>query len=101
MLVTIKVNGLIKMRLIHAWYNIQNNSVEINTYDGYILCSNTAEEGLQTTIWGQHCIDTLALDNPLECATEVIRDISRTLKYLEDNVLLELSEKVLIRLKSM
>ena len=36
-----------------------------------------------------------------ESRTEVIGDISRTLKYLEDNVLLELSEKVLIRLKSM
>lgn len=36
-----------------------------------------------------------------ESRTEVIEDISRTLKYLEDNVLLELSEKVLRRLKSM
>ena len=33
--------------------------------------------------------------------TEVIEDISRALKYLEDNVLLELSERVLGRLKDM
>lgn len=36
-----------------------------------------------------------------ESRTEVIDDISRALKYLEDNVLLELSEKVLGQLKSM
>lgn len=36
-----------------------------------------------------------------ESRTEVIEDISRTLKYLEDNVLLELSERVLGRLKGM
>lgn len=36
-----------------------------------------------------------------ENRTEVIKDISRALKYLEDSVLLELSEKVLGRLKDM
>lgn len=36
-----------------------------------------------------------------ESRTEVIQDISRALKYLEDNVLLELSKRVLGRLKSM
>lgn len=52
MLMIIKVKGLIKMRLIHAWYNMHNNSIEIDTYEEYILridC-NKAEEGLQTTI---------------------------------------------------
>ncbi len=36
-----------------------------------------------------------------ESRTEVIKDISRALKYLEDNVLLELSERVPGRLKRM
>ncbi|MCI8507678.1 MAG: toxin-antitoxin system protein [Lachnospiraceae bacterium] len=58
------------MNLIHAWYNMQNNSIETNTYEGYILqinC-NKAETGLKTTPWSQHCLDALALDNPLEYA---------------------------------
>ncbi len=37
----------------------------------------------------------------LESRTEVIEEISRAMKYLEDNVLLELSEKVIGRLKGM
>lgn len=36
-----------------------------------------------------------------ESRTEVIQDISRVLKYLENNVLLEMSKRVLGRLKSM
>ena len=36
-----------------------------------------------------------------ESRTEVIEDISSALKYLEDDVLLELSERVLERLKKM
>ena len=36
-----------------------------------------------------------------ESRTEVIEDISSSLKYLEDDVLLELSERVLERLKKM
>lgn len=56
------------MNLIHAWYNMQNNSIEINTYEGYIfqIDCNKAERGLKTTLWSQHCLDALALDNPLE-----------------------------------
>ena len=54
MLVIIKVKGLMKMRLINAWYNMQNNSIEVNTYEGYILridC-NKVEQGIITTPWG-------------------------------------------------
>ena len=36
-----------------------------------------------------------------ESRTEVIEDISSALKYLEEDVLLELSERVLERLKKM
>ncbi len=74
MLVIIKVKGLIKMRMIHAWYNIRNNCIEINIYEEYILridC-NKAEDGLQTTPWSQHCLDALALDNPLTHARLVL-----------------------------
>ena len=35
-----------------------------------------------------------------ESRTEIIKDISRALKYLEDNVLMELSKRVLGRLKN-
>ena len=44
---------------------MQNNSVEINTYDGYILRIDClkAEDDITTTVWGQHCIDVLALDS--------------------------------------
>lgn len=74
MLVIIKVKGLMKMKLIHAWYNMQDNSIEMNTYDGYILhidC-NKAEQGIITTPWEQHCMDALALDNPLKYARLIL-----------------------------
>lgn len=63
------------MKLIHAWYNMQNNCIEINTYDGYIfqIDCNRAERGLKTTPWSQHCLDALALDNPLEYAQMALR----------------------------
>lgn len=35
-----------------------------------------------------------------ESRTEIIQDISRALKYLEDNALMELSKRVLGRLKN-
>lgn len=57
------------MRFIHAEYNMYHNSIDINTYDGYILridC-NVAEEGLKTTPCSQHALNTLAIDEPLEC----------------------------------
>ena len=40
-----------KMRLIYADYNLQTNSVDVTTFENYILridC-NKAEEGLRTT----------------------------------------------------
>lgn len=53
---------------------MQNNSVEINTYDGYILRIDClkAEEGITTTVWGKHCIDALALDDLLKYARLVL-----------------------------
>lgn len=37
MLVIIDMKLLMKMRLIHAWYNMQNNSIKINIYEDYIF----------------------------------------------------------------
>lgn len=69
------MKGLVKMNLIHAWYNMQNNSIEINTYEGYIfqIDCNKAERELKTTPWSQHCLDALALDNPLEYARMALK----------------------------
>lgn len=56
------------MNLISASYNMYHNSIDITTYDGYILrinC-NIAEEGLKTTVWTDHVLNAMALDNPLE-----------------------------------
>jgi hypothetical protein len=64
------MKGQIKMRLIHASYNMYHNSIDITTFDGYILridC-NKAEEGLKTTAWTDHVLNVMAIDNPLEYA---------------------------------
>ena len=58
------------MRFIYAEYNMYHNSVDITTFDGYILridC-NMAEDGLRTTLCSQCALDSLAIDNPLEYA---------------------------------
>lgn len=89
MLVIIKVKGLMKVRFINAWYNMQNNSIEINTYEGYIfrIDCNKAEEGLQTTTWGRHCIDALAMDNPLEYAKLILKGETETWANAQDDVI--------------
>lgn len=54
---------------------MQNNSVEINTYDGYIfqINCNKAERGLKTIPWSHHCLDVLALDMPFEYARMALK----------------------------
>lgn len=62
--------GQIKMRIIHAEYNMYHNSIDITTYAGYILridCGR-AEEGLKTTPGSECALNALAIDNPLEYA---------------------------------
>jgi len=49
------------MKIIHAEYNPQTNSIDINHYNG-------AEDGISTTPNSQHALDVLALDYPLEYA---------------------------------
>ena len=62
------MKGQIKMKLLYARYNMYHNSIDITTFDGYILridC-NKAEEGLKTTAWTDHVLNVMAIDNPLE-----------------------------------
>lgn len=58
------------MNLIYAKYNMYHNSIDITTFDGYILridC-NKAEKGLKTTAWADHVLNAMAIDNRLEYA---------------------------------
>ena len=58
------------MRFIHATYNMLHNSIDVTTFDGYILridCEK-AEEGLKTTPCSECALNALAIDNPLEYA---------------------------------
>ena len=56
------------MRLIYADYNPQMNSIDVTTFENYILridC-NKAEDGLKTTPGSQKSLNALAMDEPLE-----------------------------------
>ena len=58
------------MKFIYAEYNMNHNSIDITTVDGYLLridC-NKAEDGLKTTPCSQCTLDALAIDEPLEYA---------------------------------
>ena len=58
------------MKFIYAEYNENHNSIDITTFDGYLLridC-NKAEDGLKTTLCSQCALDALAIDEPLEYA---------------------------------
>ena len=57
-----------KMRFIYADYNPLTNSIDVTTFDNYILridC-NDAEDRLRTTPCSQNSLNTLAIDEPLE-----------------------------------
>ena len=56
------------MRLIYADYNPYTNSIDVNTFDNYILriYCNKVEEGLRTTPCSQNSLNALAMDEPLE-----------------------------------
>ena len=56
------------MRLIYADYNPYTTSLDVNTFENYILridC-NKVEEGLRTTPCSQNSLNALAMDEPLE-----------------------------------
>ncbi|MGN0328536.1 MAG: DUF6061 family protein [Lachnospira sp.] len=64
------------MRLIYAEYNPLTNSIDITTFDNYILRidSNKAEDGLKTTLCSQNALNALAIDEPLEYARLALSD---------------------------
>lgn len=58
------------MKFIHAEYNMYHNSINVTTFDRYIIrinC-NVAEDGLRTALCSQCALDSLAIDNPFEYA---------------------------------
>ena len=62
------------MNFISASYNMYHNSIDITTFDGYILridC-NKAEDGLKTTPNSQCALNALAIDTPMEYARLVL-----------------------------
>lgn len=56
------------MRFIYVEYNVYYNSVDITTFDGYILRSdcNVVEDRLRTTPCSQCTLDVLAINEPLD-----------------------------------
>ena len=55
-----------KMQLIYARYNKYHNSIDITTFDGYLLridCKR-AEQGLKVTPNSQCVLNALAVDEP-------------------------------------
>ena len=55
-----------KMRLIYADYNSQMNSVDVTTFENYILWLDC--NSLKTTPCSQNSLKALAIDEPLEYA---------------------------------
>ncbi len=75
------------MNLIYARYNMYHNSIDITTFDGYILridC-NKAEKGLKTTAWTDHVLNAMAIDNPLEYARLYLNNEMQIFIDAEDN----------------
>ena len=65
-----------KMRLIYAEYISQTNSIDVTTFENYILridC-NKVEDGLRTTPCSQNSLNALAIDEPLEYARLALDD---------------------------
>ena len=56
-----------KMRLIYAVYSSITNSIDVNTFENYIvrIDCNKAEDGLKTTPCSQNSLNALAIDEPL------------------------------------
>lgn len=76
------------MRLIYAEYNMYHNSIDVTTFDGYILridC-NTAEDGLRTTPCSQCALDALAIDEPLEYVRLALNGELQMLVDAEDSL---------------
>ena len=76
------------MNFISASYNIYHNSIDITTFDGYILRNdcNKAEDGLKTTAWTDHVLNAMAIDNPLEYAGLYLNNELQIFIDAEDNL---------------
>ena len=80
--------GVDGMTSISASYNMYHNSIDITTFDGYILridC-NKAEEGLKTTAWTDNVLNAMAIDNPLEYAGLYLNNELQIFIDAEDNL---------------
>lgn len=74
------------MRFIYAEYNMYRNSVDVTTFDGYLLrvdC-NKAEDGLKTTPCSQCALDALAINELLEYARLYLEGNMQMLMDAED-----------------
>ena len=76
------------MRFIHATYNMLHNSIDVTTFDGYVLLIDCvlAEEGLKTTPCSECTLNALAIDNPLEYATLYLEGGMQTWIDAEDSL---------------
>ena len=80
--------GVGDMNFIFASYNMYHNSIDVTTFDGYILridC-NKAEEGLKTTAWTNHVLNAMAIDNPLEYAFRYLNSEMQIFIDAEDSL---------------
>lgn len=76
------------MKLIHARYNMYHNSIDITTFDDYILRIdfNKSDECLKTTAWTDHVLNAMAIDNPLEYARLYLNNEIQIFIDAEDNL---------------
>ncbi len=58
------------MRLIYAENNTKTNSLDVTTFENYILQIDCirAEDGIKTTLCSQNALNALAIDELLEYA---------------------------------
>jgi len=76
------------MRFIHAAYNLLHNSIDVTTFDGYVLqidCGK-AEEGLKTAPCFECALNALAIDNPLEYAALYLEGSMQMWVDAEDSI---------------
>ena len=62
------------MRAVYARYNAEYNSIDVTTFQGYVLRLNCGkvEERLRLTPGGQCELNALAIDKPLQYAVMVL-----------------------------
>ena len=76
------------MQLIYARYNKYHNSIDITTFNGYLLridC-NRAEHGLKVTPNSQCALNALAIDEPLKYARLYLDQEMQALVDAEDSL---------------